>query len=245
MRDASTALRACVNSTTLNTTAPVGVIQNSLFTDNGAGGTTNAVNHSSCDTVGECACTTTEHYALLEAQRAVLSSADAAVEAIGGNTFPPTGLVPVGGTLPDTHPAADCTQINGSFVSAPYIGGFEPGGADWTAGWTEYPANREGAAVRQGAGRLRGRIDPSGPPPQERPKKGDAENERHITAMAAAFLLVLTAALGTIGDGEAATLGHVGRPATYALVIPPRSRSFCSGCSMRRPATPSARRLQV
>jgi hypothetical protein len=141
MRDASTALRACVNNTTLNTTAPVGVIQNSLFTDNGAGGTTNAVNHSSCDTVGECSCTTTEHYALLEAQRAVLSTANAAVEAIGGNTFPPTGLVPVAGTLPDTHPAADCTQINGSFVSAPYIGGFEPGGADWTAGWTEYPAN--------------------------------------------------------------------------------------------------------
>jgi hypothetical protein len=141
MRDATTAARACVNASTLNTTAPVGVIQNSLFTDNGATGTEQAVNHSSCDAPGECACTTTEHYALLQAQRNVLSTGDAAVEAIGGNTFPPNNLVPAPGSLPDTHPAADCTQINGSFVSAPYVGAFEPGGSDWTAGWTEYPLN--------------------------------------------------------------------------------------------------------
>jgi len=141
MRDATTATRACVNNTTLNTTAPVGVIQNSLFIDNGATGSEHAVNHSSCDAPGECTCTTTEHFGLLQAQRSVLATADAAVEAIGGNTFPPTNLVPAGGSLPATHPAANCTQINGSFVNAAYIGAFQPGGADWTAGWTEYPAN--------------------------------------------------------------------------------------------------------
>ena len=141
LRDATTATRACVNPTTLNTTAPVGVIQNSLFTDNGATGNEHAVDHSSCPSGGACTCSSTEHFALLQAQRNVLATANAAVEAIGGNTFPPTNLVPAPGSLPATHPAANCTQINGSFVNAAYIGAFEPGGADWTAGWTEYPAN--------------------------------------------------------------------------------------------------------
>jgi hypothetical protein len=137
MRDPSTALLACDSPAALHTTAPFGVIRNSLFTDNGV----DAVNHSSCDAPGECTCTAVEHFALMVANTNVLSTANAAVEAIGGNTFPPSGLVPPAGSLPDTHPAADCTQINGSFVNAPYIGGFEPGGADWAAGWTEYPAN--------------------------------------------------------------------------------------------------------
>lgn len=141
LRDPETAARACTNPTTLATTAPFGVIQNSLFTDDGASGTVYALDHSSCPSGGACTCSSTEHFAILTAQRNVLGTTDANVEAIGGNTFPPINLVPAPGTLPDTHPAANCTLINSSFVDAPYIGGFEPGGADWTAGWTDYPNN--------------------------------------------------------------------------------------------------------
>jgi len=141
MRDASTAARACLDPATLNTTSPVGVIRNSLFTDNGADGTTHPLNNSSCDAPGECACTTTEHFALLQAERAVLATTDPTVEAVGGNTFPPVNLVPPVGSLPDTHPAADCTAIHPAFVDAPYVGAFEPGGEDWTAGWADYPLN--------------------------------------------------------------------------------------------------------
>jgi hypothetical protein len=141
LRDAETAARACTNTSTLNTTPPIGVIQNTLFNDNGSGGTAHAVDHSSCLSGGACTCSSTEHFALLQAQRNVLGTADATVDAIGGNIFPPTNLVPAGGSLPDTHPAANCTTINSSFVNAAYIGAFEPGGADWTAGWASYPVN--------------------------------------------------------------------------------------------------------
>jgi hypothetical protein len=61
------------------------------------------------------------------------------IAAIGGDSFPRTNLIPPVGSLAATHPAADCTLIDSSFVAAPYIGAFAPGGPDWTAGWTAYP----------------------------------------------------------------------------------------------------------
>lgn len=42
----------------------------------------------------------------------------------------------------DGSPAADGAKEAGEgFVAADYLGAFEPGGADWTAGWTAYPEN--------------------------------------------------------------------------------------------------------
>jgi hypothetical protein len=142
MRDPETAARACTNSTTLQTAAPFSVIRNSIFFNNGGTGALHALNHSSCDDnpVGECTCTTTQWFGLLQAQRQVVIG-DASIAGIGGGTFPPTGLVPAAGSLAATHPAANCPSIDGSFVDAPYIGAFEPGGTDWTAGWTAYPLN--------------------------------------------------------------------------------------------------------
>lgn len=138
LRDAPTATHACTNSTTLNTSAPVGQIVNSIFGSNSVG---NAVNDASCPNAGACTCSAQEHFTLLQASKNVLATADASIANIGGQVFPPTGLVPPGGSLAQTHPHADCTTIDSSFVSAPYIGAFQPGGTDWTQGWTAYPFN--------------------------------------------------------------------------------------------------------
>ena len=40
-----------------------------------------------------------------------------------------------------TTSVVNCTTVDSSFIAAPYIGGFQPGGTDWTAGWTAYPNN--------------------------------------------------------------------------------------------------------
>ena len=141
IRDAATAARACVNSTTLATSAPVLGLQNAILYDNGPGapGTTHFLNHSSCDAPGDgCSCTTTEWGALLQASKNVLTGTDPGV---GGGVFPPTNLVPGIGSIADTHPAVNCSTIDPFFEPAQYIGGFEPGGVDWTAGWTAYPLN--------------------------------------------------------------------------------------------------------
>jgi hypothetical protein len=142
MRDGATTVHACVNSTTLNTTPPVGVIQSTLFNDNGPAGATPAANDGTCDGVAPddatCTCTTLQHFALLTAQKNVLDTTDGSIASIGGGVFPPTNLVPAGG-LAASHPRVNCTTVDSSFVNAPYIGAFQPGGADWTAGWTEYP----------------------------------------------------------------------------------------------------------
>lgn len=48
-------------------------------------------------------------------------------------------------TAPNFVPAADGAAAEGAketgegFVAAEYLGAFEPGGSDWTAGWTAYP----------------------------------------------------------------------------------------------------------
>lgn len=171
LRDATTAQHACKNPTTLRSSnlfcigganddavctvdsqcpggqcGPIGQIINSIFEDNGNSGaaprSAHAVNdNSTCPAGGTCNCSATEHFALLQASKNVLATTDATIDNIGGKVFPPTGLVPPGGSLAATHPHADCTTIDSSFVSAPYIGAFAPGGTDWTAGWTAYPFN--------------------------------------------------------------------------------------------------------
>jgi hypothetical protein len=142
MRDGATTVHACTNATTLNTTPPVGIIQSTLFNNNGPSGTTPAANDATCDGTAPddatCTCTTLQHFGLLVAQKNVLDTTDASIAAIGGGTFPPVNLVPSAG-LAGTHPRVNCTTIDSSFVNAPYIGAFQPGGTDWTAGWTDYP----------------------------------------------------------------------------------------------------------
>jgi hypothetical protein len=164
LRDATTAQHACKNSTTLRnkplfciggsnddgacTTdaqcpggqcGPIGQIINSIFASNTGGDATN--DNGTCPAAGSCNCSATEHFALLQASKGVLSTTDADIVNIGGLTFPPTGLNPPGGSLADTAARADCTTLDSSFVSAPYIGAFQPGGTDWTAGWTAFPFN--------------------------------------------------------------------------------------------------------
>ena len=111
----------------------------SAFAANTGGDASNDA--ATCPAAGPCNCSGTEHFALLQASKGVISTADATIVNIGGLTFPPTGLNPPGGSLAATAPRADCTTLDSSFVSAPYIGAFAPGGSDWTAGWTAYPFN--------------------------------------------------------------------------------------------------------
>lgn len=144
MRDGATTVHACTNSTTLNTTPPVGIIQSTLFNNNGPTGTTPVADDATCDGVAPddatCTCTSTQHFGLLVASKNVLDTSDGSIAAIGGGVFPPTGLVPAAG-LAGTHPRVNCTTVDSSFINAAYVGAFQPGGADWTAGWTAYPLN--------------------------------------------------------------------------------------------------------
>jgi hypothetical protein len=117
---------------------PLGFVRNSLFFNNGAAGTAHGFNVSACDAAGECACTSTAYMTFIDASNDVDTAAADPMN-IGGGVFPPTNLVPALGSLADTHPTADCTAIDGSFELTDYVGAFQPGGADWTAGWTSFP----------------------------------------------------------------------------------------------------------
>ncbi len=144
LRDGATTQHACTNGTTLGAaTAPALTLKSILFNNNGASGTTAASNDATCDGVApddaNCTCTTTQHFAA-SAGNNVVNTANAAVAAVGGGSFPPSSLVP-GGDAIFTTGVVNCTTVDSSFVAAPYIGGFQPGGADWTAGWTAYPSN--------------------------------------------------------------------------------------------------------
>ena len=118
----------------------VGVVRNSLFFNNGSSGSAHGFNVSACDTAGECACTSAEYFSFIDANENVEGAAADPMNICGG-AFPAANPVPGAGTLADTHPAADCTTIDGSFESASYIGAFAPGGANWTQPWASFPSN--------------------------------------------------------------------------------------------------------
>jgi len=167
-RDPETSVHSCVDQNTLNTVAPVGQFIGTIFGDNGPTGAETAVDDSTCPhnkceggtnagvncaadsecpastcaKQGNCNCSSTEHLKLLKASKGVSDAADASILNIGGLTFPPTGLVPAAGTMAATFAGrVDCTTIDSSFINAPYVGAFAPGGTDWTQPWAEYPAN--------------------------------------------------------------------------------------------------------
>jgi len=164
LRDATTAQHACTPAHTLRTKnlfciggsnddgactvdaqcpggqcGPIGQIINSIFGFNTGGDASNDA--ATCPAAGPCNCSGTEHLALLVASKGVIQSADSTIDNIGGKVFPPTGLNPPGGSIAATAARANCTTLDSSFVNVPYIGAFEPGGTDWTAGWTAYPFN--------------------------------------------------------------------------------------------------------
>src|SRR5262249_1232173 len=57
LRDPETAVHACTpGHAALNTTAPIGQIINSLFANDGSGGTVYALAHSTCPNGGACNC---------------------------------------------------------------------------------------------------------------------------------------------------------------------------------------------
>ena len=124
-------------------TNPPLTLKSILFANNGATGTTAASNDGTCDGAApddaDCTCTTTQHFAASAANN-LQQTANAAVTAVGGGVFPPTSLVPAADPIFTTS-VVNCTTVDSSFIAAPYIGGFQPGGADWTAGWTAYPSN--------------------------------------------------------------------------------------------------------
>ncbi len=59
---------------------------------------------------------------------------------LGSTTLSAPDFVPAAGG-PASMGAGD--NPGGFFEAAAYLGAFEPGGSDWTAGWTAYPASAE------------------------------------------------------------------------------------------------------
>ncbi len=59
--------------------------------------------------------------------------------------FPTLDIMAPNFVPPAASPAATgaATNPGGFFEAADYYGAFEPGGTDWTAGWTAYPAIAE------------------------------------------------------------------------------------------------------
>lgn len=97
------------------------------------GNTADVVNHSSCDTPGECDCTTTEWFGLQTG-----NVTGATCNPIDGSSTcnPATSLcLPTPAAACLGSKPANCTSIDASFTNTTYAGAFAPGaGADWATG---------------------------------------------------------------------------------------------------------------
>jgi hypothetical protein len=148
LRDDPTAAQACVDHTTLKTTEPFLVVENSILFNNGAAGDTQI---SSSLTAPNC--TGNEWYDMLVAQRGVLPTRGAGN--VGPDplinatypTDPASGqFVPTNASPLATTAAADCHQLDTFLDTTNYIGGFQPNGTNWlfpTAGscWISFAQN--------------------------------------------------------------------------------------------------------
>jgi hypothetical protein len=130
MRDAATAARACSAGPALTGNT---FMRNSVFFRN----TANAVNHSSCDTPGECACTTTEWFGL-QTGNVTDESCDpidgsSSCDPSAGDTGSATSLcLPTPAAACLGGKPANCSSVDSSFVNTTYAGAFAPGaGDDW------------------------------------------------------------------------------------------------------------------
>jgi len=64
------------------------------------------------------------------------------------NVFDVDPMIDCSETAPNYVPPASVTELTGQATppapydtTATYAGAFEPGGEDWTAGWTDYPVD--------------------------------------------------------------------------------------------------------
>ncbi len=125
--------------------SPLAKIQGVIFSNNAVPAADNsscATNNSPAATPIACQCSSTEYYALCKHEGNCITDTTV-LAAIGGSSFPRTNLVPTGAaaTLVTTAKRVDCSTKDSFFINLPYIGGFDPAGADWTSGWTQYPTN--------------------------------------------------------------------------------------------------------
>lgn len=118
-------------------TDPLGLtIENSIFFANGEGGTEHGETEPLDGTAGDDDGSFDEAAFLANAARNNQMSVDPQLPDAANATAP--NLVP-----PEGSPAATgaATPAPAGFDAANYIGAFEPGGTDWTTGWTSYPEN--------------------------------------------------------------------------------------------------------
>ncbi len=155
MRDDGTMARACTNSTTLAGPGDVDdgnnlVVEHSIFWNNDNDGGSLEVGQCEDRDGTTSPCTATEVCPLWEASQDLerITPPGDTNPLPGSCPFPPSGYIPAGGSLPDTHPFIACSSIDPFFDDdGDYIGAFEPGSTegvfpgDWTAGWSDYPSN--------------------------------------------------------------------------------------------------------
>jgi hypothetical protein len=108
---------------------PALTIENTLFFDNGADGETHFPTTEDPDDGFD-----EEAYFTDEAKNNVF---DADPEFGDAESLTEPNFVPSA----DGAAAEGAKEAGDGFTAADYLGAFEPGGADWTAGWTAYPEN--------------------------------------------------------------------------------------------------------
>lgn len=129
LRDTATATAACSSST-----SPTGnlMFRDSIFWNNGSGGTTHCSNHSS---TSSAICQSCDLYNAWKAQ-----GVGPVVEVDPGisNASFPANPIPNGNA---SSSALDCKTLDSFFDTTSYRGAFAPGGANWMTGWTNFSTN--------------------------------------------------------------------------------------------------------
>jgi hypothetical protein len=127
MRDVSTANNACNAGPTLTGNL---IMKDTMFFDNGSGGTTHCSNHSSTAAAN---CQSCDIYNLWKSSQGVVDGSDPGL----GTGF---GSSPIPNANANSA-AADCATLDPFFDSTSYRGSHQPGGSNWMAGWTSFALN--------------------------------------------------------------------------------------------------------
>ncbi len=130
LRDVATANVACSAGPALTGSL---LFKDSIFWDNGSGGTVHCSNHSS---TSGAVCQSCDLYGLWKTQ-----ATGPVIEVdpgLSGASFPPS---PVPSSAANSA-AVDCSSLDSYFESTGYIGSHQPGGADWmTTPWVGFATN--------------------------------------------------------------------------------------------------------